>query len=111
LFPLNPANHDNPDFGRLPGEFSSGHWLYAFLRYDPATEQRFLVAANLHPTMSFSDVRILLPPAAFEFLNLAMDSKATLTERLHDFGRIALDRNNVSLARVAPLSACYFEIA
>ena len=29
FFPLNPANHDNPKFGRLPGEQASGHWFYA----------------------------------------------------------------------------------
>jgi hypothetical protein len=34
FFPLNPANRDNPRFGRLPGEAASGHWLYAFLRHD-----------------------------------------------------------------------------
>jgi uracil-DNA glycosylase family 4 len=31
FFPLNPANHGNPHFGRLPGESASGHWLYEAL--------------------------------------------------------------------------------
>ena len=55
FFPLNPANHDNPSFGRLPGEQASGHWLYAFLRYDISTEQRFLIVANLHPAVPLAE--------------------------------------------------------
>src|SRR6476619_6840688 len=39
FFPRNPANHDNPAFGRLPGESASGHWLYAFLRHDVSSRQ------------------------------------------------------------------------
>jgi hypothetical protein len=111
FFPLNSANHDNPRFGRLPGEPASGHWLYAFLRYDSACGQRFLVVANLHPTLAFSGVVINIPRTALEFLHLSTDSNVTLTERLHDGGGVAIDGNNVSLAQVAPLSACYLEFA
>src|SRR6476619_1704882 len=49
FFSLNSDNRDNPAFGRFPGEPASGHWLYAFLRYDVSVQQRFLVVANLHP--------------------------------------------------------------
>ena len=33
--PLNAANRDNPDYGRLSDEQPSGHWFYTFsaLRY------------------------------------------------------------------------------
>ncbi|HSP45878.1 MAG TPA: hypothetical protein VLO30_07790, partial [Chthoniobacterales bacterium] len=113
---LNPANHDNERFGRLPGEEASGHWLYAFLRYDIAAEQRFLVVANLHPAIAFDDVRILLPPAALQFLQL-QHVPLTLIERLSG----ATERVNVSsnqavnagipIAQISRLSALYFEFA
>ena len=110
FFPLNPANHDNPNFGRLPGESASGHWLYAFLRYDAFSAQRFLVIANLHPTNTLADVRIDIPSAALEFLNLSGETNMTLTERLHDWGWATFERNTVLLAPLPPLSPCYFEV-
>ena len=73
FFPLNPANHDNPGFGRLPDEQASGHWLYAFLRYDRSTQQRFLVLANLHPTISLRKFVCVLPETAMQFLDLNED--------------------------------------
>ena len=85
FFPLNPANHDNPSFGRLPGEQASGHWLYAFLRYDISTEQRFLVVANLHPSVPLLDVRVLLPPSAMHAVDLnpeKPEQQLTLIDRL-----------------------------
>jgi glycosidase len=115
FFPLNPANRDNPSFGRLPGESCSGHWLYAFLRYDPATKQRFLVVANLHPASTFQDVRISLPPPAGQFLELNV-SKLELIERLwHASGPLNLacqeaESIEVPIAEIPPLSAFYFEL-
>jgi glycosidase len=114
FFPLNPANRDNPAFGRLPGDEASGHWLYAFLRYDPSTQQRFLVVANLHPKESMQDVRILLPAHALEFLDLE-EQTVTLTERLSErAGAISLTiaearTDGIHLADIPPLSALYFE--
>ena len=49
FFGLNPANNQNPNFGQVGAEPAGGHWLYAFLRFDPVSRQRFLVAVNLHP--------------------------------------------------------------
>ena len=118
FFPLNPANRDNPAFGRFPGEEASGHWLYAFLRYDILSEQRFLVVANLHPTISFQNVRVLLPAAALEFLDLAQhapDTLLKLTERLGERGTgtvlMAGDApsGGVPISEVPALSAFYFE--
>ncbi len=71
FFPLNAANNENPQFGRGPGETAGGHWLYAFLRHDPATNQRFLGVINLHPRREMSDVSLLLPAEALRFLALA----------------------------------------
>lgn len=117
FFGLNPANRDNPDFGRLPGEEASGHWLYAFLRYDPATPQRFLVVANLHPTIALRDVRVLLPPNALRFLDLSdqlAHPKLKLIEWLSEQS-IGIRLTNaeavsrgIPIPEIPPLSALYF---
>jgi len=113
-------NHDNPSFGRLPDEQASGHWLYAFLRYDVATEQRFLIVVNLHPTISLQEVRVMLPTSALEFLDLdasSFDRRINLTDRLAEDGtQIGLTtaealNPGVSIASAAPLSAFYFQFA
>ncbi|MEY2494139.1 MAG: hypothetical protein QOJ45_631 [Verrucomicrobiota bacterium] len=118
FFPLNPANCDNTSFGRLPGEQASGHWLYAFLRYDIATQQRFLVAANLHPKIALDQARIVFPKEALHFLDLdnngqqsrlkfndrlseeRIETSATISEAMSD---------GVPVATVPPLTAFYFE--
>jgi glycosidase len=117
FFPLNPANRENESFGRLPGEQASGHWLYAFLRHDCVTEQRFLVVANLHPTIAFKNVRVLLSSGALQFLGLDNDStQLRLIERL--CGEVeppgltigeASDAG-IPIAEVPPLSAFYLEL-
>jgi glycosidase len=118
FFPLNPANHDNPAFGRFPGEEASGHWLYAFLRYDVMAEQRLFVLVNLHPTISFQNVRVLLPAAALEFLDLNQETAHTqlrLMERLGErgSGTVVMVGNaataGVPISEIPPLSPFYFE--
>jgi len=118
FFPLNPANRDNPGFGRLPDEQASGHWLYAFLRYDRATPQRFLVLANLHPSIPLRDVRVLLPATALQFLDLKADESGRLV--LTD--RLALEQAKISstvaeardagfpITEIPPLTSFYFEL-
>jgi len=117
FFPLNAANRDNEHFGRLPDEQVSGHWLYAFLRYDPITEQRFLVVANLHPIIAFQDVRVFLPSSALQFFELGNDStKLRFIERL--YGELApikltiveATESGIPIAEVPNLSASYFEL-
>jgi glycosidase len=117
FFPLNPANHDNERFGRLPGEQASGHWLYAFLRYDVATQQRFLVVANLHPTIAFQHIRVLLSSGALQFLGLANDSTTlSLVERLSgELEPIGLTTGEttspgIPVSEIPSLSAQYFEL-
>jgi glycosidase len=118
FFGLNPANRDNPQFGRLPGEIASGHWLYAFLRYDPLSGQRFLVVANLHPETALRDVRIMIPETALQSLDLnhqSSDTKLKLIEWLTETPleiRLAIAEATspgVPIAEVPPLSAFYFE--
>src|SRR4029077_7381891 len=43
FIPLNPENRENPAFGRLGDEPTSGHWCYAFFRFDHTSRQTFLV--------------------------------------------------------------------
>jgi glycosidase len=113
FFPLNPANRDNPHFGRLPGETASGHWLYAFLRYDPLSGQRFLVTANLHPLETLPEIRVRLPDNALRFLDLDPKSSVTLHDRLSEgpFGTTMTSDASISVTVLHPLSACYFEFA
>jgi hypothetical protein len=113
FFPLNPANHDNPAFGRLPGEPASGHWLYAFLRYDPLSAQRFLVVANLHPTITLRDVRIQLPSDALRFLELNSTDSVILRDRLSNepFETTMAPDASISVADLRPLCARYLEFA
>ncbi len=74
--PFNPANRDNPHFGRLPGEPASGHWLYAFLRHDAASGQAILVVANLHGRETMRAVRLRFPPDAIAALAAVPDGKS-----------------------------------
>ncbi|HEX4629793.1 MAG TPA: alpha-amylase family glycosyl hydrolase, partial [Chthoniobacterales bacterium] len=118
FFPLNSANHQNPAFGRLPGEEASGHWLYAFLRYDVSSPQRFLIVVNLHPAISFRNIRVLMPDAALRFLDLEQlppDTTLRLMERLGERGTGTVvaagsaANSGVPISEIPPLSAFYFE--
>ena len=105
FIPLNPANRDNPNFGRLDAEAASGHWLYAFLRYDSVSGQRFLVCANLHPTIALQQIAIFLP---LDALPVSPGAKPKLINRLSDPAGF-LEDSQVRIARLDPLSAAYFE--
>jgi hypothetical protein len=115
---LNPANKDNPRFGRLPGEDSSGHWLYAFLRVEASGSQRFLVVANLHGSQTLTGIRITFSPEAVAALGAA---KGNASLRFRD--RLALAQplsvkttasvlrsQGLDLPALAPLTAYYFEL-
>jgi glycosidase len=118
FFPLNPANRDNPGFGRMPGDQASGHWLYAFLRYDRSTQQRFLVLANLHPTSPLRDVRVLLPATAIQFLNLSenVSRKIELSDRLRPARALEISSTvtealtgGIPILEIPPLTPFYLE--
>jgi len=116
--PLNGANKDNPRYGRLPGETASGHWLYAFLRHEAASGQRFLVVANLHGKQTLRDVRITFPPEAIGAMGVAAgDTRLEFVDRLatHEPLRLkttasALRKDGLDLPPLAPLTAYYFEL-
>ena len=119
FFGLNPANGGNPRFGRLAGETASGHWLYAFLRHDAASGQRFLVVANLHRSEPLADVRVQLPPAAAARLGIRPGTTLVLTERLAAGGLLKIPvpaadmldaKAGIGIGSIPPLTAFYFEI-
>ena len=100
---LNPANIPNEKYGRLPGESASGHWLYAFLRSDPASGQRFLIVANLHPTETLQKVCVNFPePVGGEWIE-RLTSSGTLRVVSDESGRFAIDS-------IPPLTPFYFEL-
>jgi hypothetical protein len=68
--PLNRENIENPRFGRLPGETASGHWLYAYLRRDPASGQACLVAANFHGQTTLRELRVRVSPETRDWLGI-----------------------------------------
>lgn len=113
FFPLNPCNLDNPRFGRCDGETVSGHWLYAFLRYEPCSGQRFLVVANFHGRYSLEDVRIRLPSSALDFFGLANQGLMRLNEQLGASREIEFDPGSeyIQLGTLPPLSPYYFCIS
>jgi hypothetical protein len=119
FFPLNPSNRDNPAFGRLPGEQASGHWLYSFLRYDAQSGQRFLVVANLNPSVLMDNVRVILPDEIVAAVGLSSShgplrfvDRLAETEDPPTRSTIAEARGpGVLVTELQPLTARYFEIS
>ena len=115
-FRLNYANGGNERFGRLDGETASGHWLYAYLRFDVKCGQRFLVLANLHRSETFRDVQVRLPREAVAFLQMPAKPALEPVERLMDAKtRIALaDAADgamvVRVEGIPPLTPFYIEL-
>jgi hypothetical protein len=112
---LNHANRDNPDFGRLPGETASGHWLHAFLRHDPQSGNSFLVVTNLNGRETLRGVRIQIPPGAQAILGRENDATWTFTDRLDSSWsgratRDGLEQTGLALPDLAPCSALLLEI-
>jgi glycosidase len=119
FFSLNPANNQNPKFGQIGTEPAGGHWLYAFLRFDPASRQRFLGVVNLHPKEALPETRIFFPDAAIEFLRFSPNEGRTLhfVERLAGDLELTINRSSLggpdglALPPLAPLTPCFFEIS
>jgi hypothetical protein len=118
FIPLNPENRENPAFGRLDDETTSGHWCYAFFRFDHASRQTFLIVVNLHPGEALGNVGVFFPPAALQTTGL---NKADL--QLHFIDRLAPDSameielsaaalaaGDLRIPEIPPLTARYFEV-
>jgi glycosidase len=118
--PLNAANRDNSNYGRLQNEQVSGHWLYSFVRHDPMSGQRFVVVVNLNPTTALKDIQIRLPESALAAIGLNTQDRATpitIKDRLNKapLADLTLDlgflrESGVPIAEIPPLSAAYLEI-
>ena len=115
FYGLNHANKENPAFGRLDGETTSGHWLYAFLRCDPKTGQASLVVANFHGWESMHGVKIRIPYDPQMFLGRTGDELWSFTDRLDScwstvIPRSLLEHEGVPLPALPPCSAMLLEI-
>ncbi len=115
FYGLNHANKNNAAFGRLDGDPVSGHWLYAFLRFDKNTSQAFLVIANFNPTETLSDVRVLLPPHAISFLGKSGAKKISFKEKLGSKSSVSatpaeLQETGLPLGDVPPFGVRYYEL-
>ena len=113
FFSLNGANLWNASAGRLPGESASGHWLYAFLRYDPRSKQRFLIAVNFHPAEPLHDVVVHLSPDALTFLDWSHTIAGHWQERLAVEPTPPVpveDPARISIGTLPPLTPYYFEL-
>ena len=82
FYGLNHANKENPDFGRLEGETSSGHWLYAFLRQDRESGQALMVVVNFHGREALHGVRVRIPHHALGWLGMEQTGEMSFEERL-----------------------------
>lgn len=117
FLPLNPANIDNPGYGRLPGEPASGHWLYSYVRHHPGSGQSLLVVVNLHPVVALSGVRIRLTADAVAALGTQAGNRPVqFVDRLAASDPVvvrtdaeALRTAGLSLPSLPPLGAWYLE--
>ena len=118
FIPLNPENRENPAFGRLGDETTSGHWCYAFLRFDHTSRQTFLVVANLHPGEALRHVGVFIPAAALQTTGLnKADFQLRFVDRLATESAMEIElragelgTGGLRIPEIPPLTACYFEV-
>ncbi len=115
FFPLNGANVWNADFGRLPGEPASGHWLYAYLRVAAPEHPPYLVVVNLHRSEAFRNVRVILTDEARAALSQMKDG-LILEDRVGGLPPLRLLASELAagglvIPELPPLTPAYFEIS
>ncbi|MDP9291498.1 MAG: alpha-amylase family glycosyl hydrolase [Verrucomicrobiota bacterium] len=117
FYGLNPANANSANFGRVGGDPSGGHWVYAFLRCHHASAQRFLIVVNLHRRVAFEKMLVRIPSEALEFARLPIDLATTLVFHERLGGKVKLSASTEHIAKsgleipaIPPLTAFYFEI-
>jgi len=115
FYALNAANADNPFYGRIDEPYHSGRWFYSYIRYDPATRNRFLVVVNFHPTMAARHVRIRFTGELMDEVGLAGRGGDFFIwrDRLDDF-EVAQSvsrtlREGMYIEEMPPLSVRYLE--
>ncbi len=121
---LNQPNIHSRNFGRADSDPCGGHWIYAYLRHDPTSGQRFLVVANLFRHV-FQDIQIVFPREHLEWMGLPLNSEADgkqlirFTDRLGGatgmtvtvpLSELPEGAPGLNVPAISPLSACYFEI-
>jgi glycosidase len=119
--PLNATNRDNPNYGRLPNEQPSGHWLYSFVRHDSESNQTFLVVVNLNPREALANVRIIFPFPAVKSIGLTAMAPAT---KIYLKDRLAIDQRagiettaseatggGIAIIDLPPLTPLYLEMS
>lgn len=113
FLPLNEANRQSGWFGRLPGEEASGHWMYAFLRYDPGEGELFLVVVNLHESEAFRNVELTIPGEMLALVGLVPGEVVTLSDRLSSQPPLVLkvSPEAFEIPVVPPLTPYYFEVS
>jgi glycosidase len=110
FYGLNHANMENPEFGRVGDETSSGHWFYAFLRHDPQSGQSFLVVANFHGSETLRRVNVSIPEDAWKFMDRTSSSSWKFTNQLDGGWSGQSTRTGLVLPDLAPCSAMILEI-
>jgi glycosidase len=111
FYGLNHANQLNEAFGRVGEETVSGHWLYAFLRHDPASGQSFLTVSNFHGTETLEGVKIDIPQDAWAFMQREYSATWKFYERLEGTWIGHSDQGRLALPPLPPLSAWMLEIS
>lgn len=115
---LNQVNLKNPDYGRVDDVDWSGHWFYSYLRSDPVKDSHFLVTSNFHSSATMREIRVRLPEAAVEALELegTKDAWLLLKDELDESREVfamplkgALLKG-IYVKELAPLSAAYWRI-
>ncbi|MEQ1854566.1 MAG: hypothetical protein ABMA01_23605, partial [Chthoniobacteraceae bacterium] len=108
--PLNPHNIHNPDYGRVPREPASGHWLYSYVRADSKGTDCCLVVVNLHAAHTFENVHIEIPQSVRDSF---APGDHILRDRLGSLPSItvAAGSNSVTIPRIPPLTPAYFQRA
>ena len=70
FYGLNWANLQTPDYGREPGESTSGHRVYAFLRHDAQSRSTILAVCHFAPRVASPQqelIRVHIPRHAQEW--------------------------------------------
>ncbi|QTN33593.1 alpha-amylase [Akkermansiaceae bacterium] len=115
FYGLNFANRGNPDFGRMAGETVSGHWLYAFLRYDGRSGQGFLCIANFHASATLRNVKVIIPDDALRFIGKGKFKSIDCRGRLGDGSDIEMiwdgePSAELCIGDVPPSGVRYYEL-
>jgi len=115
FYGLNHANKENSAFGRLPGEAVSGHWLYAFLRFDETSGQAFLCVASFQPRDTMKDVSVIIPEHALASMSKKSAKSLSFHEKLSDAPVLKapteyLPTTGLAIGNLPPFAVRYYEL-